>query len=127
MNGDVLSDLNFKGMINHHHNSRAIATVALSKRVVEVDYGVISIGQDNRIKKWDEKPDFDFMVSTGIYILESRAMDYIPSGKFFNLPDLIISMIDKNETVSTYQHEGFWLDIGRPDDYGAGLLHYMKT
>jgi len=117
MNGDVLSDLNFNEFINYHHQSGAMATIALSKRVVDIDYGVISIDKNNHLTNWDEKPDYNFLVSTGIYVLEAAALEYLPGGKFFNLPDLIIELINKKEIVSTYLHKGFWLDIGRPDDY----------
>ena len=77
--------------------------------------------------KWDEKPDFNFLVSTGIYLFEPRALDFLPPGKFTNLPDLIISLIDNNEKVATYQHEGFWLDIGRPDDYEKACALYENN
>ena len=127
MNGDILSDVNFKNLIKLHHKTEAMATITLSKRVEKIDYGVISIDERDRLVKWDEKPDINFLVSTGIYVFEPGALKYVQAGKYLNLPDLIISMIDHGENVLTHQHKGFWLDIGRPDDYEKACALYEKN
>jgi NDP-sugar pyrophosphorylase family protein len=53
----------------------------------------------------------------GIYVFEPRVLDFLPKGERFDLPDLIRDLTAAGQRVSSYLHEGYWLDIGRPDDY----------
>jgi NDP-sugar pyrophosphorylase family protein len=116
MNGDVLSDISFPDLIEYHKAQNGLATVALSKRDVQVDFGVIRLDDRKRFLEWQEKPSLTYLVSTGIYVFEPRIIDFIPDG-FFNLPDLIVTLHKAGEIVGTYIHEGYWLDIGRIEDY----------
>lgn len=118
LNGDILTDLNFSAMFNFHKKNKAIATIGLAKRKVEIDFGVIEIDGKEGFSKWKEKPMFEYMVSTGAYILEPEAIQRIPSG-LFNIPDLIVKLKKENKKVACYIHNGFWLDIGRLQDYQA--------
>jgi len=125
MNGDVLTDINLSDLINFHQTNNNLATIALSKRDVFIDFGVVEIDKQGFLSKWIEKPTIDYLVSTGIYVLNKKALDYLPEG-FSNLPDLIVSMINNNEKVSTFVHEGEWLDIGREEDYIAACNKFVS-
>lgn len=118
MNGDVLSDIDFHNLLEFHKREQGIASIAVTKRNVKIDFGVIEIGHDNRFQKWREKPSLEYLVSTGIYMFEPRVTEFLPDG-YLNLPDLIIKLHELGERVSTYLHNGYWLDIGRIDDYEA--------
>jgi len=67
--------------------------------------------------KWSEKPDLDYLVSMGIYFMEPEVIDLIPPTRFFNLPDLIVKADKAGLLVKGFTHDGYWLDIGRPEDY----------
>ena len=124
MNGDVLSDLDFKAMIEYHRSRKGDATVALSRRKVHIDYGVVEVDKDLFFSVWNEKPTIDYLVSMGIYLLEPEALESMPEEGFFNLPDLIVRLKSQNKRVAGYLHHGFWLDIGRPDDYERACEDY---
>jgi NDP-sugar pyrophosphorylase family protein len=64
-----------------------------------------------------EKPIYDYQVSMGVYVFEPHALSFIPKGHRFDLPDLIRALIEAGEPVQGYAHSGYWLDIGRPEDY----------
>ena len=121
MNGDVLSDMDFNALINFHKSNGAYATVAVVKRHVDVDFGVIEMDLANQFRKWREKPKLSYLVSTGIYVFEPQVLDSIPED-FFNLPDLIIKLHETDKGVRCYLHEGYWLDIGRFEDYQEACL-----
>ena len=126
MNGDVLTTLNITELIQFHKSNKAAATIALNKRKVDIDYGVVETDDHATINNWLEKPTIDYQVSMGIYILEPEALDYIPSNEAFDLPDLILALINDNKLVKGYFFEGFWLDLGRPEDYELALNEVDK-
>lgn len=127
MNGDILTDIDFHKLINYHKNNKSTATIALSKRTVEIDFGVVAINNENQFVEWQEKPEIKYLVSTGIYIFEPEALDVLPAEGFFNLPDLIVSLSENNKKVMGYIHHGYWLDIGRAGDYAKACEDYGSS
>jgi NDP-sugar pyrophosphorylase family protein len=116
MNGDLLTDLDFGAMISAHRQKAATVTVGTYQRDVQIDLGVIEHDQDGRVTRYIEKPLHHFLVSMGVYVVEPAALELIPQGPF-DLPDLVATLIASGQDVRSYRHDGYWLDIGRPDDY----------
>ena len=125
MNGDVFTDVSFGALLEFHRNEGACATVAVAKRNVNIDFGVIELGQNCALHAWREKPTLDYNVSMGIYVLEPSAISFLPNG-FCNIPDLIVDLVDKREKVRCFEHSGYWLDIGRPEDYEKACSDVLK-
>lgn len=117
MNGDLLTDIDLADMIRAHRDSQAAATIGLYDREVTIDLGVIETNDAGHVVQYIEKPSYRYDVSMGIYIFEPRAINHIPKGQRFELPDLVRALIRAQEPVVGYKHRGYWLDIGRPDDY----------
>jgi len=117
MNGDVLTTLDFSNLANYHKTEGAIATIALKKRTVKIDFGVPEMDVDNNILGYTEKPEIEYLVSMGVYVFEPRVFDYIKQNEYLDFPDLIKKLISGGETVKGYIYDGHWLDIGRPEDY----------
>jgi NDP-mannose synthase len=117
MNGDLLTDINIGDMIRTHRDRRATATIGLYDREVTLDLGVIETDGEGQVLKYIEKPSYRYDVSMGIYIFEPRAINHVPRNQRFDLPDLVRALIAAEEPVIGYKHRGYWLDIGRPDDY----------
>ena len=126
MNGDILTDLDLNDLVRFHKSSGAAATISVTNRKVEHNYGIVELDGDNNLTGWREKPSIDFNVSMGIYVLEPEALEYIPESKAFDLPDLIVALIEAGKTVKAYTYEGYWLDIGRPKDYEQALAEYKQ-
>ncbi|MBW2466817.1 MAG: NTP transferase domain-containing protein [Deltaproteobacteria bacterium] len=127
MNGDILTDIRFHELVKYHENEKSTATVALSRRTVDIDFGVVTLDSENQFLEWKEKPQIEYMVSTGIYIFEPEALDVLPGEGFFNLPDLIVKLAENNKKVKGYIHHGYWLDIGRPGDYAKACEDYGNS
>ena len=117
MNGDVLTTLDYSDLVNYHKINGAIATIALRKRDVKIDFGVVELDDSNSIVGYSEKPKIDYLVSMGVYIFEPRVLEYVRPNEYLDFPDLIKELISNEETVKGYVYDGYWLDIGRPSDY----------
>ena len=117
MNGDVLTTLNYSDLIDYHKRNGAIATIALKKREVKIDFGVPEVDGGNNIVGYTEKPRIDYLVSMGVYVFDPKVLDYIKPNEYLDFPDLIKKLISNGETVKGYVYDGYWLDIGRPEDY----------
>jgi NDP-sugar pyrophosphorylase family protein len=117
INGDTLTTLSFADLIDYHKKNGAIATIALRKREVYIDFGVVEPDSSNNIKGYIEKPTVSYLVSMGVYVFEPRVLKYIKPRERLDFPDLIKTLISNGETVKGFIFEGYWLDIGRPDDY----------
>lgn len=117
MNGDVLTDLSLRRLYHEHLNNDAIMTIAVFKRRTAVDFGVIKFDDDNYVWKFIEKPEYDASVSMGVYIFNRRVLEYVPENTYFGFDDLMYELLQAKERVKVVEHHGYWLDIGRPDDY----------
>jgi NDP-mannose synthase len=126
MNGDILTTLDFTALVEYHRQSGAIATIAMHKRSVKIDLGVIQTNNKNEIIGYIEKPTYDYSVSMGIYIFEPRVLDYSRPGERLDLPDLIHLLLQNSEKVMGYPSDCYWLDIGRPDDYEQAVAEFSR-
>ncbi len=117
MNGDLLTDIDFRSMIRFHAEQAAAATVGIYERTVNLDLGVVDTTSDHRITAYREKPTNRYMVSMGVYVMEPDVLAIIPNGRPFDLPDLVLALLRQGRPTVGYLHSGYWLDIGRPDDY----------
>jgi NDP-sugar pyrophosphorylase family protein len=125
-NGDVLTTLDIKKLVAFHKKKGGIATIAAHCRQVKIDLGVIQCDGDDRVSGYLEKPTTDYTVSMGIYVFEPRVLDYIPVGQYLDFPDLILKLIASGERVSGYPFDGYWMDLGRPDDYVKANEDFTK-
>ncbi|MEI6670302.1 MAG: sugar phosphate nucleotidyltransferase, partial [Acidobacteriota bacterium] len=117
VNGDLLTDLDFRVMIRHHAASGALATIGLFAREERIELGVIETDDRDRVTGYVEKPTYHYRASMGAYVLGQAVLRHIPASTRFDLPDLVRALIAAREHVAGYEHKGYWLDIGRPEDY----------
>ena len=127
MNGDVLTDLSFADLYRTHVESGAIGTVATYERDVKIDFGVLGYqGDEHRIVAFTEKPVEHFSVSMGVYAFSRRILDLVPPGRPFGFDHLMGALIEANHDVRAYPFTGYWLDIGRPDDYDRANAEFEQ-
>lgn len=130
MNGDVLTTLDYSRLCDFHREAGNVLTVASHRRTVNIDYGVLhlgdALGSTNPIAGFEEKPELGYVVSMGIYVLEPRALDFIEPGEYMDLPDLVHRLIEEGEPVGSHVFDGFWLDIGRHEDYERAIEEYEQ-
>jgi NDP-sugar pyrophosphorylase family protein len=134
MNGDVLTTLDCRDLVRHHELCGNLLTIATRKRVVKIDYGVLHVtapGENgplpaSEVIAFEEKPEIVSTVSMGIYVLEPRALDFIPQHTYFDIPDLVQTLLSSGERVGAYRYDGLWFDIGRQDDYEQAARAWLS-
>ena len=125
-NGDVLTTLDLKELLAFHKAQGGIATIAVHQRKVKVDLGVVQWGGNNLIKDYIEKPTYDYTVSMGVYVFEPAVMKYIPFNMYQDFPELVLKMIEAGEKVVGYAFDGYWMDLGRTDDYSQAAEDFAS-
>lgn len=116
INGDILTDIDFRAMHAYHIEHRAIMTVAVRRYDVQVPYGVIECDGPH-IRALKEKPCLEFFVNAGIYLLEPDVYQYIVCNQYLNMTDLIERLLSEGRPVASFPVREYWLDIGQHADY----------
>jgi len=119
INGDTLTDLNFRKLFDFHQQHQGIATISVKERVVKTDFGVIEFNQHHELLNYIEKPAHKFFVSLGMNILHKRCREYIKAGESIGMPELMLRMKENGEKVYCFKAKNVWLDLGRMDDLEA--------
>jgi len=118
MNGDLLTTLDYRKLFEHHRASGAAATIAMHRRSVKIDFGVVETGAGGELERYIEKPEYHYSVSMGINILEPVAL---------GMPDLMLRLKAAGHRVATYEAPCRWLDIGRVDDYAKAQEEFAEN
>jgi NDP-sugar pyrophosphorylase family protein len=124
MNGDLLTTIDYGAMLRYHRKRGALATIACYQRDVKIDLGVIEIGADNWVANYIEKPTYHYAVSMGIYLFEPAILKYIKPNQHLDLPDLVMNLMKEGQRVNVFNFDGYWLDIGRHDDYEKAVEEF---
>lgn len=123
MNGDVLTDLDLGQFHDRHVADCRLFTISSHQRKQTIDYGVLHTARGELIG-FEEKPAVPFEVSTGVYMVNRRVLSFIPDDRPFGFDDLMGALVQLSEKVHVEPHSGYWLDIGRPDDYEAAVADF---
>jgi NDP-sugar pyrophosphorylase family protein len=124
MNGDVLTNLDYRELIDFHQRSAAMATIATYKKEVKIDLGVLEMDDGLRLKQYTEKPTLKYDVSMGIYVFEPEILSLIEPNRYLDFPDLVLNMIKAGKNVTAFPFDGYWLDIGRHEDHARALEEF---
>ena len=127
MNGDVLTDLDFGQFYDYHVADSQMFTISSCRRIQRSEYGVLETDEDGMLFGFQEKPVVEYEVSMGIYMLSRRVLQNIPEGQAYGFDKLMLDFNKAKMPVSVKQHKGYWLDIGRPDDYIQAIDMYEKN
>jgi len=123
MNGDIITKVNFTRMIEFHRGQGSSATMGVRKYDFQIPFGVVKTDK-GRITQIDEKPIHSFMVSAGIYLLEQEALKYIPSGEFYDMPQLFEALMRDGESSLAFPIHEYWLDIGHETDLNRAQIEH---
>jgi NDP-mannose synthase len=124
MNGDVLTDLAFGAFLDAHVADGSLFTISAAPRTQLIDYGVLKMDHDGRLTGFEEKPKLDYLVSMGVYGVSREALDLVPPGVKFGFDDLMNALLRGGRPVRVRPFDGYWLDIGRPDDYQRAIEEF---
>jgi len=126
MNGDLLTKLNFAHLLDFHHDHESLATMCVREYDMQVPYGVIETDQ-HRMKGLKEKPVQQYFVNAGIYVLEPEALDYVPAGSFYDMPDLFEDILEDDRPATVFPIREYWQDIGRKEQFERANGEYDEV
>jgi len=116
INGDILTQVDFRAMLAYHKEHQADLTVAVRRYDIKVPYGIIEC-EGPLVRGVSEKPKLGFFVNAGIYLLEPAVYRLIPNGQRFDMTDLIQRAVQERHMVISFPVREYWLDIGQREDY----------
>lgn len=127
MNGDVLTDLDYQKLAAVHVRSGKLFTISAALRRHVIDYGVLETDGGNKLTGFREKPSVEYLVSMGVYVVNRGVLARIPPGRKFSFDELMLDMLRHALEVHVEPYTGYWLDIGRPDDYMQAIEEFEKS
>ncbi len=123
MNGDLLTNTNFRQLLEFHKAGGGKATMCVREYEFQVPFGVVTTN-GNALVSIEEKPKHNFFVNAGIYVLNPEALDVIPEDTFYDMPDLYRTLMTQNHSATCFPIREYWLDIGRMDDFERAETEY---
>lgn len=116
MNGDLMTDLNLEEIFQYHCSQKSLITVGVTQRKVQIDFGVLEM-KNGIMTQFLEKPEYCYQVSMGIYVFNRRVLDLVPDQGPYGFDQLMLELLKRKEKVHVFPHTGFWLDLGRIEDF----------
>lgn len=125
MNGDVLTDLDFGQLLRGHAASGAALTIATYPRTVHIDFGVLTT-DEGQVVGFTEKPSMDYRVSMGVYGVSRGALAGYTPGMPLGFDEVVLDLLAAGRPPRAHEFDGYWLDIGRPDDYDRANAEFSS-
>lgn len=126
MNGDILTSLNFRKLLDFHMQSGATATVAVTEHMMQVPYGVVDVDDNNRMVNLVEKPSSVHFISAGIYVLAPETLDLIPPQTPFDMPSLLRRLMQRKDYPAVYPLHEYWQDVGSPRELEQARQEFRR-
>lgn len=124
MNGDILTDLDYAALYNDHCAAGNIFTVSSKVREQKIDYGVLLVDAEGKLTGFQEKPRHLYQVCMGVNMVNRKALAHIPSGEAYGFDHLMLDLLAAGTPAAVRPFTGYWLDIGRPDDYAQAVEEF---
>jgi dTDP-glucose pyrophosphorylase len=125
INGDILTQVDFRAMLRFHQDAESLLTVAVRKYEIPVPFGVVE-SHGVEVRNLIEKPTYSLFVNAGIYLLEPNACLLVEEGEHLDMPDLIQRLLARGDRVVSFPIIEYWLDVGNPEDYQQAQDDVLK-
>lgn len=126
MNGDILCNLDYRAFFDAHVQTGSRISVSAYRRQVKIDFGVLRYDKVGHLTEFQEKPLLDFDVSMGIYCINRSVVEALQRGVAYGFDNLMADGLTNGQIIHIRPFTGYWLDIGRPDDYEYADEHFTE-
>ncbi len=117
-NCDIIINTDYKQLFEYHLKNNYDLTLVASTKKYVIPYGICELSEKGDFKKINEKPYYNFLINSGLYILNPDLIDLIPHNQFFHITDLIKSLKENGKTVGVFPiDDDSWIDIGQWSEY----------
>lgn len=124
MNGDVLTDLDYAAFHDAHARNERLFTISSHQREHRIDYGVLVSDAAGTLVEFREKPASAYEVSMGVYMVNREVLQHVPTAGLYGFDHLMRDLLTAGKRVHVERFAGYWLDIGRPDDYMQAIEEF---
>ena len=125
MNGDIITNIDYGDLLQTHIDAKSPLTIATYERETRIDFGVLDVCGDE-VTSFREKPTMTYAVSMGVYAVSRRTLRRYTPGLPLGFDTLIEDLLRRDQNPASYPFAGYWLDIGRPDDYDRANLEFEQ-
>lgn len=122
-NGDLLTHVDFRRLINFHNQHQSLITMCTRKYEFQVPFGVVNI-KDALATGIDEKPTQSFNISAGLYVIDAKLLSYIPKDEYYDMPTFLEQLIEEKKDIHCFPLVEQWIDIGKIDDLNLAREKY---
>lgn len=126
MNGDILTNLDYRELLAKHYAEKSLLTIGLHQKQVKIDLGVIHTNDAGHVTEYIEKPTLNYGVSMGIYLYDEAVLNHIEPGEYLDFPSLVQRLLAQGQRVATYPNDATWLDLGRIEDLSLATEIFAK-
>ncbi|MBL7078842.1 NDP-sugar synthase [Candidatus Bathyarchaeota archaeon] len=130
LNGDIISDIDYRRLVEFHKSNGGIATIALVRVPDPTRYGAVELDGDGRVARFVEKPEFGTapsnLINAGIYVFDKEVLDYIPDGRKVSTEKEVFPILANQGKLYGYEVHGLWLDVGVPEAYLEANRHILE-
>ena len=120
-NCDIIIDSDYSDIYKFHQQNKFDLTLVASAKNYEIPYGTCVLS-GGRLESIEEKPSLNYLVNTGLYLINPEVMKLIPKNKYYDMTDLIEEMLSRNMNIGAYTvDEDSWIDIGQWAEYKKAL------
>lgn len=124
-NSDIIIEEDYEKILKYHVKNKNQITIIASVKNYNIPYGVCEIENGGILRKISEKPNFSFLVNTGMYVIDSSVLSIIPENEFYNVTDLIEDSKAGGGRIGVFPiSERSWTDIGEWEKYKEALEHF---
>ncbi|TGN39926.1 nucleotidyltransferase family protein [Marinobacter confluentis] len=116
MNGDLLTTVNYRGLLDFHADHGSVATMCVREYEHQIPYGVVQT-DGTYIRSMEEKPVQKCFINAGIYVVSPELVSAVMPGQRVDMPTLLEQKMGDGEKVSMFPVHEYWLDIGKMDDF----------
>lgn len=117
-NCDIIIDADYADILKFHKESKNAITVVASLKHYNIPYGICEIENGGNLACIKEKPVFDFLVNTGMYVINSDLLRFIPKNELYHVTDLIEDVRGRGKRIGVYPiSESAWIDTGEWVEY----------
>jgi len=124
-NCDVVIDANYDDLLNYHKQNNNQITILGVSRNINIPYGILNM-KNADFKEIIEKPDYHFIVNSGVYVLEPEVVDLIPTNQPTDMPELLVLAKKKGFKIQVYPVNCSWFDIGEWGEYKKAIEYMDK-
>jgi dTDP-glucose pyrophosphorylase len=115
MNGDLVMQIDFGGLLDFHRRHGCGATIAVRPFEMEIPFGVVR-SENERLTGLQEKPTTFHLINAGVYVLDSKVIELVPSGQMFPMTALFERLLSEKQEVGVFHINSDWIDVGRHEE-----------